>query len=1105
MRDQLLRAVMARLDRIKAARDPALVLEPGALDDAQRLAEALRDDDGDLEACYVLGWFHWYRCLVLPQGRHYEALEEASRALTPCFIAGVEGLPEPLLSSLASNATGTAVTLLKQAMSGSDLNLITTTVSLWQRVLTAIPADHHDRVAMLSNLGLALQLRFERVGALADLDEAITVGRAAAQTAPADHPDRAGYLSNLSGALRVRFGRVGMLTDLDEAITVARAAVRAAPADHPDQAATLSNLGGALQARFGRMGALADLDEAVTVIREAVQATLADHPDRAATLSNLGLVLRVRFGRVGAQADLDEAITVGRAAVQATPADHPHVARRLSNLGVALRARFERVGAQADLDEAITVGWGAVQATPADHPDRAGYLSNLGFALRVRFRRVGAQADLDQAITVGREAVQATPADHPDRAGHMSNLSLVLQVRFEQVGTQEDLDEAITLGRAATQATPADHPNRAVMQSSLGGALRLRFERVGAQEDLDDAITVGRGAVQTTPADHPHRASYLSNLGLVLQFRFQRAGAQEDLDEAIATFTQAAGVESGAPSVRIRAARVGASLAAQTETRGVADLLEAAVRLLPETAPRQLNRGDQQYALGRFAELASDAATLALLSEETDPSGANPATRALRLLELGRGVMLSQALDTRSDLTDLQARHPALAARFIELRDQLDQAGDTSVLTDDGGMAAAWGEHRVKDRHHLAAAFESTAAEIRDMDGFETFLLPPEPDQLIRHAQGGPVVVVNVSRYRSDAILLTPEAITSVPLPNLAHDALIGRIISFHQALGTAHDPEVSSDQRRGAQDTLNVTLEWLWDAAAKPIFDELGYRRTPVPGTAWSRVWWAPGGLLGFLPLHAAGYHRERPGPGDSRRTVMDRVISSYTPTVRALGYARERNTTLPAGERALIVAMPTTPGIDSPLRHVTKEAELVHARLPCSTLLIEDPDATTTHLPTRATVLAQLNGCAIAHFACHGSSHPVDPSQNLLLLHDHDTDPLTVISLAPIRLERARLAYLSACRTAFNSSTDLIDEAIHLTTAFQLAGYPHVVGTLWEIDDALAVRVADTFYTALTTGPDTIDTRGAAQALHHAVRAIRDELPATPSLWAAYLHAGA
>lgn len=152
----------------------------------------------------------------------------------------------------------------------------------------------------------------------------------------------------------------------------------------------------------------------------------------------------------------------------------------------------------------------------------------------------------------------------------------------------------------------------------------------------------------------------------------------------------------------------------------------------------------------------------------------------------------------------------------------------------------------------------------------------------------------------------------------------------------------------------------------------------------------------------------------------------------------------------------------------------------------------------------MAQLSGCAIAHFACHGSSHPVDPSQSLLLLHDHGSDPLTVASLAPVRLDQARLVYLSACRTAFNSATELADEAIHLTTAFQLAGYPHVVGTLWEIEDELAVRVADDFYTALATSDNTIDTRVSAHALHHAVRAIRDERPETPSSWAAYMHAG-
>jgi hypothetical protein len=40
-------------------------------------------------------------------------------------------------------------------------------------------------------------------------------------------------------------------------------------------------------------------------------------------------------------------------------------------------------------------------------------------------------------------------------------------------------------------------------------------------------------------------------------------------------------------------------------------------------------------------------------------------------------------------------------------------------------------------------------------------------------------------------------------------------------------------------------------------------------------------------------------------------------------------------------------------------------------------------------------------------------------------------------------------------------------------------------------AVRIADTFYATLTTRPTSIDTTGAAQALHQAVRAIRDELP--------------
>ena len=104
-------------------------------------------------------------------------------------------------------------------------------------------------------------------------------------------------------------------------------------------------------------------------------------------------------------------------------------------------------------------------------------------------------------------------------------------------------------------------------------------------------------------------------------------------------------------------------------------------------------------------------------------------------------------------------------------------------------------------------------------------------------------------------------------------------------------------------EDTLSEVLEWLWDAAAAPVLHQLGHVAAHETGQPWRRIWWIPGGLLGLLPLHAAGYHRR--GTGE---TVLDRVVSSYTPTVRALAHARDHAAEW-APRRTLIVAMPTTP----------------------------------------------------------------------------------------------------------------------------------------------------------------------------------------------------
>jgi CHAT domain-containing protein len=165
----------------------------------------------------------------------------------------------------------------------------------------------------------------------------------------------------------------------------------------------------------------------------------------------------------------------------------------------------------------------------------------------------------------------------------------------------------------------------------------------------------------------------------------------------------------------------------------------------------------------------------------------------------------------------------------------------------------------------------------------------------------------------------------------------------------------------------------------------------------------------------------------------------------------------------------------------------------------VVLDGGSTAGDQPTLANVLRFLPTHQLAHFACHGVNDAADPSLSRLLLQDHQTSALTVAAITGLHLDRVRLAYLSACETALTAHLPLIDEVIHLASAFQLAGYPHVIGTLWSIDDAVAASIATTFYDTL------IDPTDAATTLHQALLPIRARFPGVPSLWAAHIHSGA
>jgi hypothetical protein len=81
---------------------------------------------------------------------------------------------------------------------------------------------------------------------------------------------------------------------------------------------------------------------------------------------------------------------------------------------------------------------------------------------------------------------------------------------------------------------------------------------------------------------------------------------------------------------------------------------------------RGISFRDQQQLLEKHAPaLAADGAAVAAAADRT--------SRAIELLELGRGVYWSQLLDTRAVFDDLHKKAPDLADRLTACRAALEQ------------------------------------------------------------------------------------------------------------------------------------------------------------------------------------------------------------------------------------------------------------------------------------------------------------------------------------------------------------------------------------------------------------------------------------------------
>ncbi|KAI0465894.1 hypothetical protein F4859DRAFT_527693 [Xylaria cf. heliscus] len=108
---------------------------------------------------------------------------------------------------------------------------------------------------------------------------------------------------------------------------------------------------------------------------------------------------------------------------------------------------------------------------------------------------------------------------------------------------------------------------------------------------------------------------------------------------------------------------------------------------------------------------------------------------------------------------------------------------------------------------------------------------------------------------------------------------------------------------------------------------------------------------------------------------------------------------------------------------------------------------------------VLSALEASLTFHFASHGGANTASPLHSQLLLRDSIDDPLIVESLLGINIGSTSpfLAYLSAYGADKNRGERLANKGIHLTAASKFAGFRHIIGTLWSVDDRIYVDMAE------------------------------------------------
>ena len=855
-----------------------------------------------------------------------------------------------------------------------------------------------------------------------ELDDAI-----AAWKRLLDHPSfasappevRLDAMVQVSNLYRDRYSLRERPEDLDQLLALTEAVVKLAPSDAPERPLHLNNLATAREVRFHKTRDLKHLDEAIDAFEQAVAVSPAGSNLLPTLLHHVATAVVQRYQLSGSSQDLDAAIVALERASQGTVAD----ASTLDNLANSLHLRFKRQGNVLDLERSLLASEAAVRLSDKPSPI---FLANQAVGLLSRFEVSKDRANLDRSIELREEALRLTEAESSDRPWRLSGLGSGLSARYELLRDRADLDRAISSHREAVSLTDERGEEFAARSNNLGVNLTRRYELTGSLNDLAELLPALEVAVEATSSGSPALAAHQLNLAYArrLALQVQRHGHQ---DEDIVTDGYRSACKAGLRGeVRATLNAAHGWITWAIERSAWNEAKEAAtfgLHAIDELYRAQLTRTHQELAIRQsfgFSAMAALAFAVA----------GDPAAAALAL-ERGRALLLSVALErSRFDLLALREKgYAELEERYQNASRRLQAASEP----DNGQTSAAMAGELTTAR----AEMDEAIIRIRQVEGYERFHDPASLADLKDAASEAPLVYLAATPSGGIALVVRSSGEAAHrALPLLESSILRRRLEAYIEASLLRRDATASGQAAWRA--TLDDTTRWLWEAAIGPIADLISEA---------GRVVLVPGGLLTFLPIHAAW--TDDPAAISGRRYALDLGVLTYAPSARWLSAARLAKVASARGALVIEEPQPVT------------AARLPHTRLEVEAALAGREDA--LHLrgeqAMRSVILEKVRNRSLLHFACHSNLSISEPLESGLVMANDEI--VSVRDLFTASLQGTRLAVLSACDTAV-ADIHLPDEIVGLPTSLLQAGAAGIIASLWPVMDESTMLLMRRFYKA-------------------------------------------